>query len=173
MISPDLPALVVNTGDPVALHCSGESEVVWKSRKDTLSNHTSSTLSIPKATYRDTGTYKCAYVNSSDTGIATVHLFVRGNRASLSPRGLAEEPPFREHSHHTGPLCGCGCVCVWGSSTGYCEGSGSLATMEVHIQWGPWLKHWGRVQKIYILCISLKGLDLSLHFHWLPSQKNQ
>ncbi|KFU92992.1 Macrophage colony-stimulating factor 1 receptor, partial [Chaetura pelagica] len=77
VISPDLPALVVNTGDPVILYCSGETKVEWESRKDTFSNHTSSTLSIPKATYRDTGTYKCAYVNSSDKDIATVHLFVR------------------------------------------------------------------------------------------------
>ncbi|NXG49722.1 CSF1R factor, partial [Psilopogon haemacephalus] len=77
VISPDLPALVVDTGDPVSLHCSGESQVEWKSRRATSSNHTSSTLSIPKATYRDTGTYKCAYVNSSDKGVAAVHLFVR------------------------------------------------------------------------------------------------
>ncbi|KFP09172.1 Macrophage colony-stimulating factor 1 receptor, partial [Egretta garzetta] len=89
VISPDLPALVVNTGDPVILHCSGESKVEWKSRKDTFSNHTSSTLSIPKATYRDTGTYNCAYVNSSDEGIATVHLFVR------DPSNVWYTPTFR------------------------------------------------------------------------------
>ncbi|XP_065705213.1 macrophage colony-stimulating factor 1 receptor [Patagioenas fasciata] len=89
VISPDLPALVVNTGDPVTLHCSGESKVEWKSRKDTFSNHTSSMLSIPKATYRDTGTYKCAYLNSSDRGIATVHLFVR------DPNNVWYVPTFR------------------------------------------------------------------------------
>ncbi|KFW00089.1 Macrophage colony-stimulating factor 1 receptor, partial [Eurypyga helias] len=77
VISPDLRFLVVNTGDPVILHCSGESEVEWKSQNTTFGNRTSRTLSIPSATYRDTGTYKCAYVNSSDKGIATVHLFVR------------------------------------------------------------------------------------------------
>lgn len=129
VISPDLPALVVNTGDPVILHCSGESEVEWKSRKDTFSNHTSSTLSIPKATYRDTGTYKCAYVNRSDEGVATVHLFVRGNRASLFPHMLAERPPLREHGHYTDSLCGCGCVCVWGSSAGSYWGSGLPTTV--------------------------------------------
>lgn len=110
VISPDLPALVVNTGDPVTLHCSGDSKVEWKSRKDTFSNHTSSTLSIPKATYRDTGTYKCAYLNSSDNGIATVHLFVRGNHVSLFPPVLAERLPFREHSRYTGPLWFCVCL---------------------------------------------------------------
>ncbi|NWQ95583.1 CSF1R factor, partial [Burhinus bistriatus] len=89
VISPDLPALVVNTGDPVILHCSGESKVEWKSQKDTFSNHTSSTLRIPKATYRNTGTYKCAYVNSSDTGIAKVHLFVR------DPSNVWYTPIFR------------------------------------------------------------------------------
>ncbi|NXX18479.1 CSF1R factor, partial [Podargus strigoides] len=89
VIIPDLPALVVNTGDPVILHCSGESEVEWKSRKDTSSNSTSSTLSIPTATYRDTGTYKCAYVNSSDKDIATVHLFVR------DPNNVWYVPTFR------------------------------------------------------------------------------
>ncbi|NXL87860.1 CSF1R factor, partial [Alectura lathami] len=77
VISPDLPALVVNKGDPVLLHCSGESEVEWHTQKQTFNNRTSSTLSIPQTTYRDTGTYKCAYVNSSDKGVASVHLFVR------------------------------------------------------------------------------------------------
>ncbi|NWW96998.1 CSF1R factor, partial [Rhynochetos jubatus] len=77
VISPDLRSLVVNTGDPVFLHCSGESEVEWKSQNPTFRNRTSRTLSIPSATYRNTGTYECAYVNSSDKGIATVHLFVR------------------------------------------------------------------------------------------------
>ncbi|NXS61883.1 CSF1R factor, partial [Brachypteracias leptosomus] len=91
VISPDLPALVVNTGDPVTLHCSGESEVEWKSQKYTSSNHTSSTLTIAKATYRDTGTYKCAYVNSSDKDIATVHLFVR------DPNNVWYTPTFRIH----------------------------------------------------------------------------
>lgn len=125
MISPDLPALVVNTGDPIILHCSGESEVGWEGRKDTFSNHTSSTLSIPKATYRDTGTYNCAYVNSSDKGVATVHLFVRGNGASLFPHTLAEWPPFRERSHYTGPLYGCGCV--WGVGEAVQSPSGAVA----------------------------------------------
>ncbi|XP_030315109.1 macrophage colony-stimulating factor 1 receptor isoform X1 [Calypte anna] len=89
VISPDLPALVVNVGDPVTLHCSGESQVEWKTRKETFSNHTSSTLSIPKVTYRDTGTYKCVYVNSSDNGIATMHLFVR------DPSNVWYTPTFR------------------------------------------------------------------------------
>ncbi|NWX23009.1 CSF1R factor, partial [Aegotheles bennettii] len=89
VISPDLPALVVNAGDPVILSCSGESEVEWTSRKGAFSNHTSSTLSIPKSTYRDTGTYQCAYVNSSDKGIATVHLFVR------DPNNVWYTPTFR------------------------------------------------------------------------------
>ncbi|XP_061216131.1 macrophage colony-stimulating factor 1 receptor [Neopsephotus bourkii] len=77
VISPDVPALVVSTGDPVTLHCSGKSKVEWQTKKDVFSNDTSSMLSIPKTTYRDTGTYMCAYVNSSDKSIATVHLFVR------------------------------------------------------------------------------------------------
>ncbi|NWI87066.1 CSF1R factor, partial [Pitta sordida] len=77
VISPHHPALVVNTGDPVVLRCSGESEVEWIKQTSAFRNHTSSTLSIPKATYRNTNTYSCAYVNSSDTGVASVHLFVR------------------------------------------------------------------------------------------------
>ncbi|KAM8994138.1 macrophage colony-stimulating factor 1 receptor [Ara ararauna] len=77
VISPDVPALVVSTGDPVTLHCSGKSKVEWQTKKDVFSNDTSSTLSIPRTTYRDTGTYVCAYVNSSDKSIATIHLFVR------------------------------------------------------------------------------------------------
>ncbi|NXE86782.1 CSF1R factor, partial [Menura novaehollandiae] len=89
VISPDLPALVVNTGDPVILHCSGESQVAWNSKKNAFSNHTISTLSIPKATYRNTGTYSCAYVNSSDKGIAAIHLFVR------DPDNVWYTPDFR------------------------------------------------------------------------------
>lgn len=114
VISPDLSALVVNTGDPVLLHCSGESEVAWNSKKNTFSNHTISTLSIPEATYRNTGTYSCGYVNSSDKGTAAIHLFVRGNPASLFPHPLAEQPPSREHSHCTGPFCCAVPVCVLG-----------------------------------------------------------
>lgn len=112
VISPDLPALVVNTGDPVLLHCSGESEVAWNTKKNVFSNHTISTLSIPKATYRNTGTYSCGYVNSSDKGIAAIHLFVRGNPASLFPHPLAEQPPSREPL--TGPSCCAVLVCVLG-----------------------------------------------------------
>ncbi|KAL9836527.1 macrophage colony-stimulating factor 1 receptor [Geothlypis trichas] len=89
VISPDPPALVVNTGDPVLLHCSGESEVAWNSKEVTLRNHTSSTLSIPKASYRNTSTYSCSYVNSSDKGIAAIHLFVR------DPDNVWYTPSFR------------------------------------------------------------------------------
>lgn len=111
-ISPDLPALVVNTGDPVLLHCSGESEVAWNSKEYTFSNHTTSTLSIPNAIYRNTGTYSCGYVNSSDKSFATIHLFVRGNPASLFPRPLAEQPSSREPL--AGPFCCAVLVCVPG-----------------------------------------------------------
>uniref|UniRef100_A0A672TYH9 receptor protein-tyrosine kinase n=1 Tax=Strigops habroptila TaxID=2489341 RepID=A0A672TYH9_STRHB len=89
VISPDVPALVVSMGDPVTLHCSGKSKVEWQTKKDVFSNHTSSTLSIPKTTYRDTGTYVCAYANSSDKSIATVHLFVR------DPNNVWYTPTFR------------------------------------------------------------------------------
>ncbi|CAN8189944.1 unnamed protein product [Coccothraustes coccothraustes] len=89
VISPSVPSLVVNTGDPVLLHCSGESEVAWNSKEVTFRNHTFSTLSIPKATYRNTSTYSCGYVNSSDKGIATIHLFVR------DPNNLWYTPSFR------------------------------------------------------------------------------
>ncbi|XP_014742401.1 PREDICTED: macrophage colony-stimulating factor 1 receptor [Sturnus vulgaris] len=89
VISPALPTLIVNTGDPVLLHCSGESEVAWNSKKNTLSNHSTSTLSIPRATYRNTGTYSCGYVNSSDKGTAAIHLFVR------DPDNVWYTPQFR------------------------------------------------------------------------------
>ncbi|KAM8799094.1 macrophage colony-stimulating factor 1 receptor [Eudromia elegans] len=77
VISPDSSAVVVNAGDPITLHCSGDSEVEWYGQNNTSTNHTSSTLSIHSTTYRDTGTYKCGYVNSDDKDIASVHLFVR------------------------------------------------------------------------------------------------
>ncbi|NXF03861.1 CSF1R factor, partial [Smithornis capensis] len=89
VISPDGPALVVNAGDPVILHCSGESEVEWIKQMNAFRNHTISTLSIPKATYRNTSTYSCAYVNSSDKGVSSVHLFVR------DPDNVWNVPEFR------------------------------------------------------------------------------
>ncbi|NWY27832.1 CSF1R factor, partial [Pheucticus melanocephalus] len=89
VISPDPPVLVVNTGDPILLHCSGESEVAWNSREVTFRNRTSSILSIPGATYRNTSTYSCAYVNSSDKGIAAIHVFVR------DPDNVWYTPSFR------------------------------------------------------------------------------
>ncbi|NWJ03280.1 CSF1R factor, partial [Crypturellus undulatus] len=89
VISPDSPAVVVNTGDTVTLHCSGDSEVEWYGRKNTSTNQTSSTLSIPEATFRNTGTYQCGYVNSNDKGIASVHLFVR------DPNNVWYTPTFR------------------------------------------------------------------------------
>ncbi|NWS20901.1 CSF1R factor, partial [Pachyramphus minor] len=89
VISPDLPALVVDTGNPVILRCSGESEVEWINQRNAFSNHSISTLSIPKATYKNTGTYSCAHVNSSDKGIAAVHLFVR------DPDNVWYTPEFR------------------------------------------------------------------------------
>ncbi|XP_042682518.1 macrophage colony-stimulating factor 1 receptor [Centrocercus urophasianus] len=101
VISPDISALVVNVGDPVLLHCSGESEVKWYPEK--FANHTSSVLSIPRTTHRDTGTYRCAYVNSSDKGVASVHLYVRDPsnvwyvpyfRISVTKGGNAEFPCF-------------------------------------------------------------------------------
>ncbi|NXC39013.1 CSF1R factor, partial [Penelope pileata] len=100
VISPDLPVLVVNMSDPVLLRCSGESEVKWSPQKP-FTNQTSSTLSIPSATYRDTGTYSCAYVSSSDKSVASVHLFVRDpsnvwyvprSRISVTQGGNAEFP---------------------------------------------------------------------------------
>lgn len=97
VISPDISALVVNVSDPVLLRCSGESEVKWYPEK--FANHASSTLSIPRTTHRDTGTYRCAYINSSDKGIASVHLYVRGNHSSILPCSLAEWPLFRERGH--------------------------------------------------------------------------
>lgn len=114
VISPDLPALVVNKGDPVLLHCSGESEVAWNSKMNKFHNHTISTLSIPEASYRNTGTYSCGYVNSSDKGIAAIHLFVRGNPASLFPLPLAEQLPSREPLHRSFLLC-CACLGAWGA----------------------------------------------------------
>uniref|UniRef100_A0A674KCE1 receptor protein-tyrosine kinase n=1 Tax=Terrapene triunguis TaxID=2587831 RepID=A0A674KCE1_9SAUR len=79
-IDPNVTAMIVNKGDPVNLHCSGDFSVEWVSARQNMivySSGTNSTLSITSASYRDTGTYQCAYTNSSDMERASIHLFVR------------------------------------------------------------------------------------------------
>uniref|UniRef100_A0A8C0H6I4 receptor protein-tyrosine kinase n=1 Tax=Chelonoidis abingdonii TaxID=106734 RepID=A0A8C0H6I4_CHEAB len=79
-LDPNVTAMIVNKGAPVNLHCSGDFSVEWVSTRHNMivySTGTTSTLSITSASYRDTGTYQCAYTNSSDMERASVHLFVR------------------------------------------------------------------------------------------------
>ncbi|XP_067422822.1 macrophage colony-stimulating factor 1 receptor [Emydura macquarii macquarii] len=79
-IDPNVTTMIVNKGDPVNLHCYGDLSVEWIStRQNTIvySSGSNSTLRIISASYRDTGTYQCAYTNSSDMEKASVHLFVR------------------------------------------------------------------------------------------------
>ncbi|KAM7163036.1 macrophage colony-stimulating factor 1 receptor isoform 2-T2 [Macrochelys suwanniensis] len=79
-IHPNVTSMIVNKGDPVNLHCSGDFSVEWVNTRQKMivySSGTNSTLSITSASYRDTGTYQCAYTNHSDMERASVHLFVR------------------------------------------------------------------------------------------------
>ncbi|XP_039341152.1 macrophage colony-stimulating factor 1 receptor isoform X1 [Mauremys reevesii] len=79
-LDPNVTAMIVNKGAPVNLRCSGDFSVEWVSTRHNRivnSTGTTSTLSITSASYRDTGTYQCAYTNSSDMERASVHLFVR------------------------------------------------------------------------------------------------
>ncbi|KYO20390.1 mast/stem cell growth factor receptor Kit isoform B [Alligator mississippiensis] len=79
-IEPNVPTVTVNNGDLVNFLCYGDSSVEWITKEKNKVVHTmgtNSTLTIASATYKDTGTYQCAYTNSSDRGRASVHLFVR------------------------------------------------------------------------------------------------
>lgn len=81
-IEPNVPTVTVNNGDLVNFLCYGDSSVEWITKEKNKVVHTmgtNSTLTIASATYKDTGTYQCAYTNSSDRGRASVHLFVRGS----------------------------------------------------------------------------------------------
>ncbi|XP_048715712.2 macrophage colony-stimulating factor 1 receptor isoform X2 [Caretta caretta] len=79
-IDPNVTAMIVNKGDPVTWRCSGDFSVEWVGTRRNMivdSRGTNSTLTITSATYRDTGTYQCAYIHGGDVKRASVHLFVR------------------------------------------------------------------------------------------------
>uniref|UniRef100_A0A8C8STU9 receptor protein-tyrosine kinase n=1 Tax=Pelusios castaneus TaxID=367368 RepID=A0A8C8STU9_9SAUR len=77
-IDPNVTTLIVNKGDPVNLHCFGDVSVEWiDKRQNMIVPSSNGTLHINSASYRDVGTYQCAYTSSRDMERASVHLFVR------------------------------------------------------------------------------------------------
>uniref|UniRef100_A0A670IDU8 receptor protein-tyrosine kinase n=1 Tax=Podarcis muralis TaxID=64176 RepID=A0A670IDU8_PODMU len=84
-ISPNLPTVIVDKGDPVSLHCSGNSSVEWVGirNESNIVVYTNGTLYIPKASYKEKKSYQCAYVNRTSEETASVSLCVKGNQTFL------------------------------------------------------------------------------------------
>ncbi|XP_032996180.1 macrophage colony-stimulating factor 1 receptor [Lacerta agilis] len=78
-ISPNLPTVIVDKGDPVRLLCSGNSSVEWVGIKNesNIMMYTNGTLYIPKASYKEMKSYQCAYVNRTSEETASVSLCVK------------------------------------------------------------------------------------------------
>nr|XP_028574108.1 macrophage colony-stimulating factor 1 receptor [Podarcis muralis] len=78
-ISPNLPTVIVDKGDPVSLHCSGNSSVEWVGirNESNIVVYTNGTLYIPKASYKEKKSYQCAYVNRTSEETASVSLCVK------------------------------------------------------------------------------------------------
>ncbi|XP_074865494.1 macrophage colony-stimulating factor 1 receptor [Carettochelys insculpta] len=79
-INPNVTTLLVNKNDAVTLHCSGDFSVKWVGTRQNVlvqTNSTDNILSITRASYRDTGTYRCVYTNHGDMESTSIHLFVR------------------------------------------------------------------------------------------------
>ncbi|KAJ8254667.1 hypothetical protein GJAV_G00195680 [Gymnothorax javanicus] len=78
----DRPELILSPGQPLALQCTGGSNVTWITRLAKQRRHVSktlgreSTLRIDRLTAEHTGTYKCEY--KARPGLqASVHLYVK------------------------------------------------------------------------------------------------
>ncbi|KAJ7316403.1 hypothetical protein JRQ81_002565 [Phrynocephalus forsythii] len=78
-IAPNGSTLVVEKDNRVSLFCSGNASVEWIGLKNDSKTviYNNGTLYIPRATCKNMRNYQCAYVNSTDKGIASVYLFVK------------------------------------------------------------------------------------------------
>ncbi|XP_040296672.1 macrophage colony-stimulating factor 1 receptor [Bufo bufo] len=69
---------VIQSGSHVTLKCVGNGTVRWIIQGKENKKNYNDLIEIPKATYKDTRTYRCVYNNSmSSTESASVHLFVQ------------------------------------------------------------------------------------------------
>ncbi|XP_044310178.1 macrophage colony-stimulating factor 1 receptor [Varanus komodoensis] len=81
-ISPNDTTLVVKSGDPVRLFCSGNSRVKWLgvTNGSKVTVYENGTLYIPRATCKDMRHYQCAYVSRTNE-TASVFLLVRDHKS--------------------------------------------------------------------------------------------
>ncbi|XP_062976926.1 macrophage colony-stimulating factor 1 receptor [Elgaria multicarinata webbii] len=81
-ISPNNSTLIVKKGDPVRLHCSGNSSVQWVgiNTRPKVMVYDNGTLYIPQASCQQMGNYRCGYVNSTEE-LASVFLLVKDPRS--------------------------------------------------------------------------------------------
>ncbi|XP_072256668.1 macrophage colony-stimulating factor 1 receptor isoform X2 [Pyxicephalus adspersus] len=77
VIEPPRTEIVIQEGEPLTLSCSGNGNVKWNLTKiqQKYFEPVDNTLQILKASYKNTGTYKCS---SNTTEQASVHVFVTG-----------------------------------------------------------------------------------------------
>ncbi|OCT86366.1 hypothetical protein XELAEV_180200583mg, partial [Xenopus laevis] len=72
--------LIVNAGKQVTLTCSGNQTVKWdiKSKKWSVKQFENfSELKIKSPSYKETRSYRCVYNDTQNSGMASVHLYVK------------------------------------------------------------------------------------------------
>uniref|UniRef100_A0A3B1K7Q1 receptor protein-tyrosine kinase n=1 Tax=Astyanax mexicanus TaxID=7994 RepID=A0A3B1K7Q1_ASTMX len=74
--------VIVPSNSRLVLRCEGDAPVTWiprlsKHKRNIQCSENSCTLSVDKATYSFTGTYRCVYQNTSVSSFSSVHIFVR------------------------------------------------------------------------------------------------
>ncbi|XP_015205530.2 macrophage colony-stimulating factor 1 receptor [Lepisosteus oculatus] len=80
-IKPNVPEMVMNSGEILNLRCNGDNTVTWivrlaKYKKYIKNNGTSSIFRARVQSSEFTGTYKCAYQNQPDL-FSSVHVYVK------------------------------------------------------------------------------------------------
>ncbi|XP_060742072.1 macrophage colony-stimulating factor 1 receptor-like [Tachysurus vachellii] len=77
--------VVINGGSRLVLTCEGDAPVtiiprLAKYKSYSVSNGNNCTFTVPKATYKFTGTYKCVYTGVDSSNYSSVHLFVKDSK---------------------------------------------------------------------------------------------
>ncbi|XP_075066138.1 macrophage colony-stimulating factor 1 receptor isoform X2 [Mixophyes fleayi] len=96
VIEPVMSEIILQKDDSVTLTCHGNATVEWKLTSNQMKHiqqDNNTVVQIVKATYTDTGTYKCVYASNSSES-ASVHLFVKDAAEywnTLVPRVLVDE----------------------------------------------------------------------------------
>lgn len=74
--------VVIDDGSRLVLTCEGDGPVtivprLAKHKSYSKANGNRCTFTVPKATYRFTGTYKCVYTGIDSSNFSSVHIFIR------------------------------------------------------------------------------------------------